>query len=305
MHTKNLFIPAMLALILLTAPSAVWGFTLRFKGNPTKPINETYNLQSTVQVTQTATVRHRGDATDYFVTFDGGQNGEADLTGRYAAHETSASPLNYQILDAQGAEFSNTEGFSGSFPASSQWQEITFEYTIRFLPGQFPESGRFEDEVNLQIYSANSTTGSPAEESAMSIRVQMDEVIDMQIVSSGAGYGGGSPEYELSYGRLLPETTREADLSVLANTSYNVILQSREGGSLREVSSGDAVPYLLRFSGSTVDLSTGGSVTAAAGQSPTSPNGRDYPIQIEILPYDALPAAGQYEDVITVEIQGL
>ncbi|GAB6090516.1 hypothetical protein [Spirochaeta dissipatitropha] len=295
---------ATVILLMLLSTGAVWPFTLQFQGNPGQPINETYSLTGIVEVSRTARIRHRGAAVEYFFTLNAGQNAGGSHHNRNAVHEDSGSPLYYEALDANGELITDSNGIAGFFDQSNRWQTIDVIYTIRFNPGQFPEAGRFEDTIQLQLYSGDSANAPLIDSHDLRIRITMDEVIDMEILESGAPYSSGSSNYELNYDELLPGFQRSADLGVLANTSFNVTLQSQYGGVLIDQVSGDSVPYQFSFDGTVLQLTAGGNISAAAGEPPTGANGRRFPMDIEILPYNELPAAGTYQDLISITIEG-
>lgn len=290
--------------ILLGIASTAWGFQLQFKGNPGAQANLTYSLQATVESIHTADIRHRGNATDYFFTLGPGLHAPAGDSQRIARHDTSAAEILYTIVDSSGSAFTSTQGASGSFAASNGWQEVSIDYTVVLEPGQFPEAGSYEDEVELLLYDANGPSGAPTvSKQPLRLRITMDQVVDMQIFASGESYGFGSPDYTLSYDILLPGESRSAELGVLANVSYSVELQSEHGGVLLSADSSDTINYQLQFDGNPVDLAGGGTVTAVSGQPPTSPAGTQFPIAVEILPYSELPLAGLYQDTISITVQ--
>ncbi|AFG36416.1 hypothetical protein [Spirochaeta africana] len=296
---SNRTLAGVLTVALLLTAVSLPGQTLEFRGNPGRPVTGNYSVSAPVEITRTVTIRHRQAATDYTLTVSPGSS------IRSAQHQQGSASLEYQILDAAtGQPLSDSYRINGSFPASgNQWQVREYDLVFRLLPGQLPMAGRYEDSPVLELYIGTQDTGQLADDSIINLRIDMDEVIDMQITPAGSGYGSGSTFYELNFENLLPHTAQQVDLGVLANTPYNVLVQSQNAANLRESISGDTVAYRFRFDGSPVDLASGTPVTAAASLAPTGSNGRTHTLQLEILPYTELPAAGTYQDEINITIE--
>jgi spore coat protein U-like protein len=180
---KKKMILTALWLVLSAASIPVWGqITLRFQSTP-RNVSGVYVVDSPVVLNQSLSVRHRGAATSYFVTFSAGQSGS--FTAR-AALSAAGGQLLYQIYAAAGSSSilkdlsgypSISEVLAGSLPASGSFQRADHTFIIVPGPAQFPLAGTYQDSVTIRLYE-----GTPASPGLMRASAVMNLKLTMNSV---------------------------------------------------------------------------------------------------------------------------
>lgn len=274
-------------------------------GNQTREI--TYNPDVGLQVSGAIEVRHRGDATDFFVTIGPGRSG----TFASRLLSTGTDDLTYQIYDDSVArnvikDLTATPGSGevlwgfanqndGLFP-----RIVTVAYFLEIPAGQLLASGTYTDSVTISVYSG--TLASPVLEDSATLTVTgpVANNINLSLVDAGGDpplFGNAPTDRIMDFGELVPGAQGAMDLLVEANCAFTIALQSTNDGFLAHTDPADTslIPYQLEFNTTPVDFSPGGSIIVG-----TSPGYR-YPIVVTIGDL-GLATSGTYEDVITITV---
>jgi len=275
---------------------------LSFQGNPGRALTLAYSLTAPVEVTKSVTIRHRGPATSWFFTLSPGQNSGGNPLDRQT-WDANSNPLFYQILDASGNILTNSQGFSGSFPAKTGgFQSITVSYRVVLQIDQFPWAGSFTDLPQIQLYQGVDTTGILSDSADLPLTVTMQQVVDMRLVQRGGSYTSGVQDFVVTYPILTTGSVQEADLLVRTNVPYSVEMQSQNGGFLQHLSLPSTIPYQLIIDGNAVTFLSTTPIQVLLTQPPTGVAGQSYAISTSLPLNDLLPDAGQYQDVISITI---
>lgn len=275
----------------------------QFRAGGDKNLQLEYVYGSVVEGVITLTLRHRGPATNYFITATAGQNAGGDVQNRRAV-STAGEFMLYQVYDGNGNVLTGTTGISGFFPEYSAggWQDRQVQVPLRVLGSQFPFAGLYTDTFDLELYAGTSAAGDPAETQDIRLRVTMPEIVDLQVGPPGSSYGMFGRSYSIDLDPALPGVGDGAELLVLANTSFALDLSSDNGGVLRMAGFEDTLPYRLRVGSTWLSISGTDPVRVTGAEPPTGVGGRSYALFTEIDTYDTLPAAGIYTDVLNVTI---
>lgn len=293
---------------LLLLPGALSAQTLRFGSYPST-VSATYSPDAGTTLTQTITIRHRGIACVYFVTFSPGQSG--NFAARAA--KSGANALPYQIYDSMTsrnvlkdltANPSVTNVLTGSFAASgTNWTTQNLSYTVHLPSGQLPPAGTYTDSVGMEVYVGTpSSHGARQQRVTFTISIAMSPSLDVALVATGAPFNAASTAFTFDFGILSTGGSRGADLVVRANSLSTISITSLNGGVMKNADSGDdsAVPYQLLVNGSAITLPAGTPRPIASSAPATSFSGTRYVISAVIGSW-GWATEGSYSDVLTVQ----
>ena len=300
-------------LLLMTsaAVTAFAGGSLEYRFASSVPaVSSTYDSTIENDLPQTLSITHISfttGSTSYFVTFSAGQSGSfASRQARSAAGGT----LTYQIMDNVASR--NTledlsvnppiqNVLSGTNPASGV-QQLTSNFVVALPAGQLPNAGTYVDSVNVGLYSGSPTGTNTAQTTqTMSLSFTVPKIAELSLVPVGSPFAPGSTSSLMDFGMLTQGTSRGVDLLVRANSSYQVALQSQQGGVLAITTAGDTstIPYTLQFNGSPLSLAAGVPNMAISAGPPTT--GARYPITV-VIGNVGNATEGTYQDNITITV---
>lgn len=301
---RNAILKALLVSCLILGAQASLGAQLRleFQGQAGGNLALTYDVNANVESPRTARLRHQGPAVNYFFTVDAGQNGGGNALAR-AALGPNGALLFYQVLSPGGQILTPTQGLGGSFPARANgFNQLTLNYTLVLLAGQFPPAGTYTDQISVELYEGTDASGILRETAVLNLSITMPQVLDLRLGSAGVSFGSGTQNLELSYGSLEPGLLRQAELLVRANVVFAVEFTSQNGGSLINSLTGVSLPYLLRLAGQTLSFAGTAPLRVLSTQSPTGLTGRAFALETETLNPGLLPDSGTYTDQISITI---
>jgi spore coat protein U-like protein len=296
------------AAAMLVFPRPAGAQTLRFQSYPAT-VSGTYAPDGGNSLVQTMTIRHRGVACVYFVTFSAGQSGS--FAARAAL--SGANPLSYQVYDTMGsrnvlkdlsANPPLTDVLTGSFAASgTTWTTQNLSFTVHLPPGQLPPAGAYADTVTMELY-----VGTPASHGARQQRVSfslaatVSAALDVALVAAGAPFSPSSTAFTFDFGQLSVGSSRAADLVVRANSLNTITVTSQNGGVLRNADAGDAsaVPYQLLVNSTPLTLPAGVPQPVASSAPRTTFAGTRYGITATVGSW-GWATEGSYSDTLTIQ----
>ena len=295
-------------LAFLTFPTAA----LSFKGGAPSISNLVYQPDSEILVDQVLSIRHKGDAVSFFITFSAGSSGIT--ASRYMIDGTGAI-LNYNLFTATAPRTilrdftdnpSSEQVVTGSFTTEEGARGgTTKDYLFTFIvdTDQFPAAGLYSDAVVIELYEGTPESpvpGGPLASVTFNMSMQVGTLTDLALVAPGALFDVTQTALTLNFGTLTAGARSGADLLVRANTPYSVSVASAQGGKMIIDDPGDlsVVPYRLSLGGIDVDVSGGGEVPLSALAGPSGQNGDRYPLMLTILEY-GMATEGFYSDTLT------
>jgi len=278
--------------------------------NVPNKVSGTYTLDSELVIQATFTVRHRGAASSYFVTFSAGQSGSFDP--RFAA-TTGGATLSYQLYDSSIArnilkDLSATpapqEVLSGSFPDDSGWSSQDLSFVVVVPPGQFPQAGMYQDTITLTLYSGTLDSYAQKAQRTFRVSVTMPSITELSLVPPGAPFNASSTSSTLNFGILETGKTQVIDVLVRSNQLYSLSLVSQFGNALRIIDPTDTseVPLQITINGNPVTLTPNVSYLVVTSASPTPYAGTRYALSFTIQDAD-FPTSGDYSCVLTFTLQ--
>ncbi len=266
-----------------------------------------YYMDDKVQIEETIVIGHRGDATDFFLTFSAGSSG--DFFNRTLSTNQYTDTINYQlykttseqrVLKDLTAAASDDDVITGYFAASKGWQETQVSYVYSIPKDQFIPKTNYSDTIDVILYEG--TLSSWNEQNSRRVRFRADvwDSVQVSIVPTGQPFNSNNDALTLDFGFFEEGESLTADIIVRANTLFSISFLSINGGEMVYSGGTDSsvVSYEFTFNGAAASLA-GDDVLVDQG--PTDESGLRYPFTVTILPYGWV-TGGQYKDTITVTV---
>lgn len=271
----------------------------------TKNVAVTYDSAAGVTYTGTVTVRHKGAATPFFLTFSAGSSGS--FANRQMV--LGGVRLNYQVYDNTGvnvlkdlsASPAASEVLSGTLPASANFQQQSFSYRMVIPVGQFVGAGLYTDTVTVNLYSGTLAAATLTDNNSVNYKVTVNSILQLSLVNTGSAFNFTSTSRTLDFGILQAGQSQSLDTVVRANVSYTLTIQSTNGSVLALAGAPDTIPYSLRFNGSLLTLAPATPLTLMTGRPATTSVGVSYPVNVTIGTLTD-PSAGTYSDALLLTL---
>lgn len=277
-----------------------------------------YAVYDPQEYLQTVNFQVRGEATgatcEYFVTLSAGQSG--NFNQRKLSETTNV--LNYNAFTTSGKSnifkalpiATQSEVISGNFPiaiALTQTNTHQFFWTIK--PQQVVRASGppyADSNLTLSLFSGLLFL-SPTLVATKTITFQarVDSSVDISLVESGRPFDISETTQLVDFGTLESGEQRGFDVVVRSNNGYTVTMQSQNQQLLvhrRAPAIASTVAYSVIFNGGGIDLSSGGPVQIISSTRTTPATGTAFPIEFVIGTLSGDEAAGNYSDVINVEV---
>jgi len=275
----------------------------------TRNIKANYDLNGNIEITQSITLKHKGEALDYFLAISPGSSGLWNNRvvingGNQLSYQIYRDSSKTDVLKSISDNPSANEIITGSFAQSGSFQFSTYTYTIYVPPGQFNLAGVYDDSFDVSLYSGNLSTYTLEGTKTHSLSVTMPTSLELSITPSGVPFDDTSFNMNMNFGILNVGSSRSADAVIRTNTPYSIFILSEKGGKLTHTDPliADIVPYTFTFNGNTVDLTSPTAQQIITGATVTSWEGTRYPMNVTIGDY-GMASEGYYSDNLTITIQ--
>lgn len=293
-------------LLLIAATPSFSKVSLKIR-SITNTVTADYYMDNKVQMEETIVIKHKGDATDFFLTFSAGSSG--DFFNRTLSTNQYTDTLNYQLYkttseqrvlkDLTGAA-SDDDVITGYFEASQGWQEMQVTYVYSVPKDQFIPKANYSDSIDVTLYEG--TLSSWVEQASKRVTLKADvwDSVQVSIVPTGQPFNSNNDALTLDFGFFEEGESMSADIVVRSNTLFSISFLSINGGVMVYSGGTDSsvVPYEFTFNGAAASLA-GDDVLIDQG--PTDESGLRYPFTITILPYGWV-TGGPYKDTVTVTV---
>ncbi len=272
-------------------------------------VNE-YDITDTVERGQREKflVTHQhDDRCYYFVTFSKGQ------AGSYTRCLTKGSDiLNYNIYDKNSRinilkEFpeasDNNDVISGKTNKGGNHRKEE-KYYLSIPPNQIIPPGIYTDTFTAKVYEGE-IAGTFTERNTESVTfcATVPEVVQVSLIDTGEDFDHMDTSHIVDFGDITGPETIRFDMRIRANVGYTVAMTSENGGSMVGINNNEnTLPYVLQVDGITAPLSSGGPVNVASGTDMTTLNGDRHAISISVDPISNPAKAGDYRDIVYVQV---
>lgn len=133
------------------------------------------------------------------------------------------------------------------------------------------------------------------------VTIMIPTKINISVVDEGAAFDVSATSKVLNFGYLSLNQEKSADVRVVSNTPYRILMSSQNNGNLKHSGSGSLIGYELKINGAVVSLSSSASSPAPIGTGDqTSSAGDRFNARVRITTDTDRKTSGIYEDVITI-----
>ncbi len=246
----------------------------------------------------------------YFLVLAPGASGNATqrtlVSGAKTLNYNAYVDVNNVLKDLGTATTSQV--ISGSFAVgtSGLLNHHTFTWTI--TPGQVRNATatRYSDSAVLTLYTGLlGVLWTQADTRTITFQSKVDSSVDLSLVDSTSPFDITDILQTVDFGNLVSGTTKGFDIVVRSDDGYKVTLQSANKQKLliQNATYTDKVPYTLTVGGVTVDLSSGGAVSAVSSSgTTTTASGVVLPVVVKLGTLTGTETSGTYKDIVTVTV---
>lgn len=242
----------------------------------------------------TISVRHSGAPCRFFLT-------AAPISGSGVnALSGPGGPLYYDVLKTtsgpsflstafQGTETSRVEG---QFSSGRSIQAATMYVSIP--ANQVVRGGTYSGQAMVRLFRVDSGIQDLVAEEPLVILAPVASVLKIR----SDDFPEGIRETSIDLGDLSRATRTEVDFNIMSNADVAVTFQSANQGRLAHEAGAPGIRYNLAFKGENIDLS--GAASSSQLNYAEGRMERAVPLEIVVPAPMGLPAAGQYNDTLTV-----
>jgi spore coat protein U-like protein len=216
---------------------------------------------------------------------------------------TTAIPYRLETLD--GRELPNdANAITGSLTLpAGRGQQGAFVVRIKLPAGVTGAAGLYEDALTIRAFSTDGGIESIGRELSRVSRARIVSRAQVNIAGASGAFGASPFALEqIDFGTLQTGAIRNAFVQVRATAPIGITISSRNAGSLEHAALGRAaqVSYAAALDGQELSLAAG--PTTVSRTPPMSLDGESYPLTLRLTgSVDDLPA-GEYRDVLTINV---
>jgi hypothetical protein len=164
--------------------------------------------------------------------------------------------------------------------------------------------GVYTDVVPINIYSVKSNgTLEYQTTRSLTLSFTIPRYAELSLVPENAPHNPSSTSYIMDFGTLESQEVLGADMRVVGNVGFGVMLSSQNGGRL--MNGTQQVPYMLSVDNAAYFIPTpaGAQYTVAMRGKGTNIAGQRYNIKVRIGTIPDTQLDGDYQDVLTITVQ--
>lgn len=201
--------------------------------------------------------------------------------------------------DAGSNEYITTLSPDKETPYTSAWYVGVADINTLFTT----PAGVYTDVVPINVYNQKSN-GDISFQTAryLTLSIVVPRFVELSIVPQGGAHDRNATTYVMDFGELQAGEELRADLRVVGNVGYGVMMSSQNGSKL---SNGTGlIPYQIKVgNGGYFTFPGSGQMQVASSGHGTSTQGQAYGLRVKIGTIPSNPSPGDYQDVITVTVQ--
>lgn len=201
--------------------------------------------------------------------------------------------------DAGPNEFITGAAASRNVPYTSTWYVGVSDLDAMFSS----PPGVYTDVVPVHIYRVRNN-GQITHQTTryLTLSFNLPRYAELSLVPENAPHNPSSTSFVMDFGELQPQEVLGADLRVVGNVGFGVMMSSMNGGKL--LGGSNSVPYQISVAnrGYFTLSPAGAQYMVATRQSGTNTSGERYNLKVRIGHFSNLPG-GDYQDVITITVQ--
>ena len=293
---------------------------LYFRFDPTRTIDVFYSGEEDITIQEPLKLRYMGPNNWAMITFSPG----ADSGFEPRLAHNSGHSIEYNLYPVSGDNILKDLSASDAYTtylvdnsllyrlgsSQNRWANHDLFYEIRIPKGQIMDvSGVYSNTFEIGVFTRNNNNNFAGleeyfdrsnERKRVTLNIITADVIQVSVLPTGGSPDFGPSGYTMDFGIMEQGDKEAADLFVRSSTSYKLEVASSNQGRMKHRHLSGYVPYILDFSGRTIDLSEGIALLEEF-QAPTGQEGRRYPLAVEIGEINTQPS-GEYQDILTFSI---
>jgi len=210
----------------------------------------------------------------------------------------SGEPLEFEIISTYGRSDINRFDVPVTLVPSGALQTIPL--TFKIPPGQYADYG--DVEIDLKIELVDSITSEAlSDEKFLTLVRRTPMRAQTNFAGASAGYENGTTYAVVNFGEINRGDSRNINFQVRGNTNVDIIMSSENNGKMINISAPDTLPinYSVTADGIQSDLSTPLEFTRRPNK---TLNGSSYPLVITLDAMETGAFAGQYRDIISIDV---
>jgi hypothetical protein len=238
-------------------------------------------------------VRKQGAACEFFLT-------ASNLTGSQNQLEGPQGSLAFDILkstsgpsflssELQGTQLSRIEGRFGS--GNAAYSQTFF---VDIPTGQFVRGGKYSGQAVVRLFRQSGNGPELVDEALIAVLAPVASALR---VNSDI-FPGSLREASIDFGDLSGSKQQSIDFAIVSNADIAVKFQSANNGKLAHHAGAPGIKYSLKMQGQEMNLD-GASATHRLGSS-NSNLAANVPVEVSIAAPNGTPAAGRYNDTLTI-----
>lgn len=212
-----------------------------------------------------------------------------------------SSRIRYRLFSSSGVELTNDgNGSAALLPADRSGNG--FKIRVEVPAGEIAPAGLYSDTVTVRLFDLSGAASQIGESSA-TVTAVIEARAQINLAGGSVSPPGGAFAYDrLDFDTLARGATRQAMVQVRSTAPVSIRISSDNKGVLLRspALNGAALSYDLVLDGETLALSGGQS--AILRSPPVQFARTSYPLEVRIVgDPDVLPA-GEYEDLLTIDV---
>lgn len=211
----------------------------------------------------------------------------------------------HYLVTSNGAELANDIGVPGGaivLPGGAGKRQVV-SLKLEIPPGQVVPSGTYASTLNVRAYDVgNGGRSALGDERSVRALAVVQPRAQVNLAGGAGSFGSGFGLSRIDFGAPQSGAERNAFVQVRATGGVTIQVSSKNKGWLRHTTLSESVrgiPYALRLDGTDVPLDAG--VFSMERSPPVSIAGASYQLNVR-LGEVKLPAAGDYQDIVTIDV---
>jgi spore coat protein U-like protein len=197
------------------------------------------------------------------------------------------------------------EFLSGSASQVNTPQDIEFFIRLPDILSIFSTpAGVYTDVIPFNVYAVRNNGNIQFQtQRFMTVSINIPRYAELSLVSQNAPHDPDSTVYTMDFGQLQSNSVLAADLIVVGNVGFSVLMSSQNGSRL--VNQQANVPYQIKVGQAPyLSLSPAGAhFQTAMRYSGTNVQGQRFPLRVRLGNVSSQLPTGLYQDTVTVTIQ--
>jgi hypothetical protein len=168
---------------------------------------------------------------------------------------------------------------------------------------QFSPAGDYSEQLTLRLFDMSGAPAMLGADVTAEVRAAIEARAEVNIAGATSAAGSQFAYDRLDFGALSTGETRSASLQIRSTAPVTIRVSSQNNGVLRQAGLGEGAPglaYRFQLDGEALALQTGQDTLSRAPA--LQPNGSSYPIVVSITGNTANLAAGEYQDLLTIDV---